>query len=424
MKLQMIGCSHHTARLETRERLAFTPERVRDALEQLRVQFPFVEAAILSTCNRIELYTFAEETAACPSHHDMIAFVAKFHGLDEGEIFDEFNHRTSEESIRHLFTVAASLDSMVVGEPQILAQVKQAYDHARAVDSAGPLTHSAFQAAMRVAKRVTTETSIHEKRVSVPSVAVSEISRQLFEIFDDKFILIIGAGEMGRETLVYLKDLGARNIHVANRNLDRAQALAREFSGNSHPWEALDSLLTKADLVVSTTGASEPIVTAQRYEPIVKQRRGRQQLILDLAVPRDFHSDIEQFDGVYLYSIDDLQQACEANRQARQREWPKAEAIIEAETGRFMAELHHRATGPTIQRLKQRADELKEEELARLLAKLDHLDDGTRDEIRQSFHRVVNKILHPPLESLRDEAESGAPHGLLNALRRLFQIED
>ena len=424
MKLQMIGCSHHNTSVSVRERLAFSEEQVRDGLEQIRVQFPFTEAAILSTCNRVEIYTFADEAGACPSHHDMVSFVAKFHNVDEAEIFDELCQRTGEEVVRHLFTVAASLDSMVVGEPQILSQVKQAYDHARAADSTGPLIHAAFQAALRVAKRVTTETSIHEKRVSVPSVAVSEVSRQLFERFEDKNVLVIGAGEMGRETLVYLKDLGVGEIHVVNRNSQRAENLAQEFTGLAHAWDELDQLLAAADMVVSTTGATEPIVTLERYRKIENARGGRQQLILDLAIPRDFHPEIERCNDVYLYSVDDLQQACEANRQARQREWPKAEAIIEDESVRFMAELHHRATGPTIQRLKQRADELKEEELSRLLAKLEDLDDRSRDEIQRSFHRLVNKILHPPLESLRGEAESGSPHGLLHALKRLFQLDD
>ena len=424
MKLQMVGCSHHNASVAIRERLAFSEDQIRDGLEQLRVQFPFTEVAILSTCNRVEIYTFSDDAGACPSHHDVVSFLANFHNVDEAEIFDELCQRTGEEVVRHLFTVAASLDSMVVGEPQILSQVKQAYDQARAADSAGPLTHAAFQAAMRVAKRVTTETAIHEKRVSVPSVAVSDVSRQLFERFDDKNVLVIGAGEMGRETLVYLRDLSVGQIHVVNRNTQRAESLAREFSGQAHAWDQLDQLLMAADMVVSTTGATEPIVTLGRYEKIASARAGRQQLILDLAIPRDFHPDIERFDDVYLYSVDDLQQACEANRQARQREWPKAEAIIEDESVRFMTELHHRATGPTIARLKQRADELKEEELSRLLAKLENLDDRSREEIQRSFHRLVNKILHPPLESLRGDAEGGAPHGLLHALKRLFQLED
>lgn len=424
MKLQLTGCSHHNAALAIRERLAFSPESARNALDQLRVQFPMAEAVLLSTCNRVELYTFAENGDGCPSHHEVVGFLAKFHGVDEALIFDDLYERTGDDAVRHLFTVAASLDSMVVGEPQILAQVKQAYELARGSDSAGPLTHAAFQGAMRVAKRVATETAINEKRVSIPSVAVLEVGRQFFERFDDKHVLIIGAGEMGRETIVYLKDLGTKRFSVVNRNFERAEALASEFGGQARAWDALEELLATADFVVSTTGAGEPVVTLATYQRVARARGQRPQLILDLAMPRDFHPDIDGCSGAYLYCVDDLEQACEKNRQSRQREWPKAEAIIEEETARFMAELHHRATGPTIRRLKDRADELKDEELSRLLAKLDHLDERSRQEIERAFHRLVNKILHPPLESLRDDAHSGAPGGLLHALKRLFQLED
>lgn len=424
MKLQIAGCSHHNAPVEVRERLAFSIEKARDALDQLRVRFPYAEAVILSTCNRVELYTFAENADGCPSHHDVTSFLADFHQLDDSRVFDALYERTGDDAVRHLFTVAASLDSMVVGEPQIVAQVKQAYDLARQANSAGPLTHAAFQSAMRVAKRVATETAIQQKRVSIPSVAVLDVAREVFEHFDDKHVLVIGAGEMGRETMVYLKDLGVRQISVVNRNLPRAQQLATEFGGGAYPWESLDELLGAADFIVSTTGAGEPIVTRERFERIERARNQRTLLILDLAIPRDFDPAIGELPGVYLYSIDDLQQACDENRKSREREWPKAEAIIDEETSRFMAEMHHRATGPTIRRLKERAEQLKEDELMRLLAKLEHLDERSRREIENSFDRLLNKILHPPLESLRGEAASGSPHGLLHALRRLFQLEE
>jgi glutamyl-tRNA reductase len=420
----MAGCSHHNAAVELRERLAFSAEKARDALDQLHVRFPYAEAVVLSTCNRVELYTFAENAEGCPSHHEVTTFLADFHQLDEARVFDALYERTGSDAVRHLFTVAASLDSMVVGEPQIVAQVKQAYDLARQADSAGPLTHCVFQTAMRVAKRVATETAIGQKRVSIPSVAVLEVAREVFEHFDDKHVLVIGAGEMGRETMVYLKDLGVREMSVVNRSLPRAQQLAAEFGGQAYPWEALDELLVAADFVVSTTGASEPVVTLERFQPLARARNQRTLLLLDLAMPRDFDPAIGELTGVYLYSIDDLQRACDENRKAREREWPKAETIIEEETARFMAELHHRATGPTIRRLKERAEQLKDDELTRLLAKLDHLDDRSRREIAHAFDRVVNKILHPPLESLRGEAASGAPQGLLHALKRLFQLDD
>lgn len=423
MKLQMVGCSHHNSSVEVREKLAFSPEQAQKALADLRNRFPETESVLLSTCNRVEIYFAAESPSVCPTHHDVVHFLAEFHGLAEKDVFDNLFEHTGEDAVRHLFTVAASLDSMVLGEAQILSQVKQAYEMATATNNAGPLTHAAFQAAIRVAKRVASETSINQKRVSIPSVAVVFV-RGIFETFADKTILVIGAGEMGEDTLRYLKDDGAKDIRIVNRNTARAEELAARMGGIPQSWHELHSLLVEADLVVSTTGATLPIVTAQEFRSIERERYQRPLVILDLAVPRDFDAAIGDFSGVYLYSIDDLESACEANRREREREWPAAERIIEEETARFITELHHRATGPTIKRLKQRADEIKIDELARLMNKLTELDDRQRDEVRRAFDRLVNKLLHPPLESLRDEAASGTPHGLLDALKRLFRLQD
>lgn len=203
MKVQVVGCSHHNSAVAVRERLAFGPQQIGPALDGFRARFPEAEAVLLSTCNRIELYTAVEDDTNGPSHEAVAQFVAEFHGVPVVEVFDELFERTGEDAVRHLFTVAASLDSMVVGEPQILAQVKQAYDLATRCNSTGPLTHGIFQAAVRVARRITTETSVHQRRVSIPSVAIGDFARQIFERFDDKRILLIGAGEMAEETLRY-----------------------------------------------------------------------------------------------------------------------------------------------------------------------------------------------------------------------------
>ncbi len=424
MKLHMIGCSHHNANVEVRERLAFTPEQARQAMRQLRDHFPDTESVILSTCNRTELYTAAADPAGFPSHLELVDFLAQFHQLQSEEVFDNILERTGEDVVRHLFTVAASLDSMVVGEAQILSQVKQAYELATDVNCAGTLTHSVFQAAMHVAKRVQNETNIHQKRVSIPSVAVGEFAASIFDRFDDKRVLIIGAGEMGQETALYLRDKGAREFRVINRNFERAKSLAKEFNATARPWSDLVPQLIRADVVISTTGATLPIISYEQFQEIEAKRYQRAMFVLDLAIPRDFDPRIGQCVGVYLFSIDDLQKACEKNRKSRELEWPKAEKIVEDETTRFMAELHHRATGPTIKRLKQQANEIKAEELRRLLNKLAELDPKLKGEIEHSFDRLVNKLLHPPLESLRDDLESTAPGGLLDALKRLFRLYD
>jgi glutamyl-tRNA reductase len=424
MKLQLVGCSHHHASVEMRERLAFSPAQTEEALDALRQSYPQAEAVVLSTCNRVELYTAGEEPQHVPSPHQVVEFLASFHGLKLHDIFDDLFERTGEDAVTHLFTVAAGLDSMVVGEPQILAQVKQAYDVACVHNAAGPLTHAAFQGALRVAKRVANETSIGRRRVSIPSVAVSDYAKQIFERFDDKRVLVIGAGEMGDETLRYLQEEGARDITVVNRTKERAEELAAKWSGRAAPWEELHDQLIAADLVVSTTGATEPIVTLADFRRLEPQRYQRPLFVLDLAMPRDFDPAIGGELGVYLYCIDDLKAACEKNRRDREKELPKAIAIIEAEAAEFMADLNRRATGPIIRRLKQGWKQPMEDELRRLFNKLPELDETSRAEIEQSFNRLVNKLLHPPLESLRDESRGGVPHGLLDALKRLFQLKD
>ncbi len=423
MKLQVVGCSHHGTSISIRERLALNAEQVRAALDHWRRVFSSVEGVMLSTCNRIEVYSATEEAAA-PTREQVARFLARFHGLDPDDVVGHLFEHDGAEAIRHLFTVACSLDSMVVGEPQILSQVKSAYQVAVQQDNAGPLLHSAFQAAIRVARRVANETTIHRRRVSIPSVAVADFAQQIFERFDDKQTLVIGAGEMAEETLRYLQDEGARQITVVNRSFERAGELAKRWQGRAVAWEQLDEALVEADLVISTTGAGEPIVGPDRFTRVERARQQRPLFVLDLAVPRDFDPAIGQQPDVYLYSIDDLQVACERNRAQRDNELPAAMRIIEQETSSFMTELHHRATGGVIRQLKLGWEKPKQEELQRLLNKLPELDDRARDEICQSFDRLVNKLLHPPMESLREESRHGIPNALLDALSRLFQLKD
>ena len=425
MKLQVVGCSHHGASVELRERLAFSPEQARTALADWRKEFPGTEAVLLSTCNRVEVYTATDDDSDEPSHEQVVQFLADFHNINAYDVFDDLFERIGKDAVRHLFTVAASLDSMVVGEPQILAQVKQAYQLARVVETTGPVTNTVFQTAVKVARRVSSETRIQQRRVSIPSVAVADFATQIFETFHDKLVLVLGAGEMGEETLVYLREQGAKNIVVVNRNFERAEKLAEKFSGQARPWEELLPLLGEADLVVATTGASEPVVGLDAFRSQVAPRRGQRPLfVLDLAMPRDFEPAIGDQLGVYLYSIDDLDKACQRNRALREKELPQAMAIVEEETDRFISELNHRATAPIIRRLRHAVEGPKQDELQRLFNKLPDLDERQQAEVAESFDRLVNKLLHPPLESLRDEAREGSPHGLIEALKRLFQIGD
>lgn len=423
MQLRVVGLSHRSATIAVRERLAFGEEETCRALGELREAFPEVESVLLSTCNRVELYALAE-TVSAPSRAEVAEFLARFHGLDSAETVGELYRHVGEAAIRHLFTVASSLDSMVVGEPQILGQVKQAYQLATEQGSTGPLAHAAFQGALKTARRVAGETAIHERRVSIPSVAVADFAQQIFERFDDKKTLVIGAGEMAEETLGYLETQGACDVTVVNRNAERAEELAGRWHGRAVAWERLSEALSAADLVISTTGAGEPIVGLEEFDRIEATRYERPLFILDLAVPRDFDPAIGDRPGVYLYSIDDLEEACERNRRRRDKELPAAMRIVEQETRRFMTELHHRVTGPVIRQFKKGWEGPKEAELERLLNKLPELDEHARAEIRQSFDRLVNKLMHPPLESLRNESRHGIPSALVEALAKLFHLKD
>ncbi len=424
MNMLMIGCSHKDTSIALREKIAFSPEQARDALTRFYNVFPDCEAVLLSTCNRTEIYTAASDQTKIPRSDELIQFVAEFHGLDTQQLSRELFARSDEGVVSHLFTVAASLDSMVVGEAQILSQVKQAYELAIGFNHSMPMSHSVFQRAIHVAKRVATETEIHARRVSIPSVAISDLATEIFERFDDKTIVVIGAGEMAEETLTYLKAFGARDIRLVNRTAERAEKLAGQFDAAVHPWENLQQQLIKADMVISATGATEAIVTLDQYRAIEKQRNQQIFFVLDLAIPRDFDPEIGDCSNVFLYSVDDLQAQCDENRKARTKELPKALKIIDDEAGKFMVELSHRATVPTIRQLRQKADEVKTQELERLLHKLDTLDEKSRSEIQYAFDRLVNKLFHPPLESLREESTQESPKSMVDALRRLFQLRE
>lgn len=426
MNVQVIYCNHQTSELLVRERLAFpSPEVLGRAYHELRTRFPRSEHVVVSTCNRVELYTAQEDPADAPTHLQLAEFFSDFHQVPLSEFFDELLERQGPEAVRHLFEVASSIDSMVLGESQIVNQIKAAYELAMQSETSGPLTNALFQRAMAVSGRVRTETRLSEGKTSIASVAVGEFGKSIFDTFRDKTVLVIGAGEMATETLTYLKGEGVRRILVCNRNPDRARRLANEFSGEDRPWDRLDDCLLAADVVVSTTGADLPIVTVDRMRRLRAQTGPRPLFILDLGAPRDFDPSVGNLDdGVFLYDIDDLEATCEKNRKKRVQEIVKARAIIEEETSRFMHDIYHQATGPIVKRLREHWGEISRQELEILFRKLSHLDDRERQAIEKTISRIVNKLLHPPLEALRDEARSGPPHGMIDALKRLFHLRD
>ncbi len=434
MKFRMIGCSHHRTPVQLREKIAFMPNQVEAALRALRAKYADAEFALLSTCNRVELYAAATHDSDLPTVEQLRDFVFDFHALPSEEYLSHVVGCADERAVEHLFTVACSLDSLVVGESQILSQVKDAYEAARHINTAGPIVHAVFQRASHVAKRVANETEVHSKRVSIPSVAISEVAGDFFEHFDDKRILVIGSGEMGTETLRYLQAAGAKQVRLINRSFEHACTLAGElnidFAGSLNleavAWEHLYGELREADLIVSTTSATVPIVTEVVYREILAKRRKQSaQLILDLAVPRDFETTIGELPNVYVYSVDDLQAVCERNMSFRQKQFPKAKAIIAEETTRFISDSNFWHTAPTIKALRELSDSIKSTELTRLTNRLAQhkVPPEVEAEISLSMDRLVNKLLNTPLQSLRQETERGNGSDLVLALRRLFQIE-
>ncbi len=426
MNVVVLSCNHHNAGLELREKLAFaSEEQLTQAYAQWRERHPRSELVLLSTCNRVEIYAAADDGDDELSVDQLTEFVSQFHNLPSDEFTDSVLSHHGTKAVEHLFDVVCSLDSMVLGEPQIVTQVKNAYRIARENDSCGPLTNVLFQHALSVSARVRTETKLSEGRVSIASVAVGDFARNIFNRFDNKTVLVIGAGEMAEEALRYLRDEGVKDIVVVNRNRERAEALASQFGGKTDDFQYLDVWLAKADMIVSTTGATQTVVDHARFEAIRKSSERKPVLILDLGAPRDFAHSIANIDeNVFLYDIDALEATCEENRQLRKAEIKQARKIIEQQTERFMHEVYHRATGPVIQRLREQLSEIRRSELDILYRKNPDFTDAQRAAVEKTVHRIVNKLLHPPLETLKDEAKAGTPHGLLDAVKRLFNLGD
>lgn len=426
MKLLAVGCNHRSAPVAVRERLAFSREAAERALRELSQELPAWEAALISTCNRVELYV---ATATLDTNDELpwnpVAWLCSRRGLDVAEVGQHFYEFHDLEAVHHLFHVASGLDSMVLGETQILGQVKEAYEIARAAGSTGTILNILFQQAVAAAGQVHASTALTRGRVSVSSVAV-EFACQVFEAdqFRDKTVLLIGAGKMGELTLRHLIQLGPGRLLVTNRSPDRAAAVAARWNAQPVPYDQLDDWLAEADLIISTTASDEPIVDRPRFRKAMERRGWRPVVILDIAVPRDFTEDVGELENVYLYNIDDLEQQRDKNLAAREREVGRACAILDqlaAETwGRL--EYHHRMA-PLVVKLRRQFDEILDEELRRLFKKLPDLTEEERGRIAHAFKRFENRVLHLPSSALREEGQNGAGHWLLEALERLFRLK-
>jgi glutamyl-tRNA reductase len=427
MMLVVVGCSFRNTPVGLRERLAFGGDALPRALDELTVRYG-CEAVILNTCNRVELY-LARPAPAVPIDAELIAeFLGETHRVSVAEIRPHLYEHQGGESVRHLFRVASSLDSLIVGEGQIAGQVKKAYEFADGRSAAGPVLHALFQHARVVAKRVRTETGIARGHVSVSSAAVDYV-RQVFAHFDDKRVLVIGAGKMGELTLRHLRDLQPRRILVTNRSPEKARAVAAGCGGEPVAWDQLDDVLARVDIVLSTTGAPEPIMTLERFRKVSARRtRGGPLVILDIAVPRDFDPRIHDGETTCLFNIDDLERIKEATLAERRKEVAPAEAIVAEETQKFLKGWARRRHGPVIARLTQDLEAKRRAIVEQLFGKLNgRLTADDRAYIEKAFSLLQNQFLHGPISALTEETHEAPPgggHTLLDALRKLFRLQE
>jgi glutamyl-tRNA reductase len=428
VKLLALGVDHRSAPAAIREALAFDDRKGTEGLRALAQTFPGNEFAVLSTCNRVEIYAAGDGDSEGQLEADALTdFLASFHTLPVVSFAPHLVSYHDEGAVGHLFRVAASLESLVLGEGQILGQVKDAYKAASAHQTAGPMLHTVFREALRVGKKIREVTGMDRGKLSVASVAV-DVARAVFSTFADKTVLVIGAGKMGDLTLQHLKGLNPGRILIINRNLDRAEAAATRWGGRAVPFDRLFQALIEADLVISTTAADEPIVTRDQYARVQRARKNRLALILDIAIPRDFDEAIGALDQVMLYNVDDLRAQAEENRRQRQKGVDPALLIIEHETAACYALLRHQRTaGAVLRQLGDSADTIRHRELDAFFSARPDMSTADRDAITHLVYRVQNQMLHHPRTALRSaaaEAPREHTHPLLSAVRHLFGLAD
>ena len=422
MKLILVGLNHRSAPVEVRERLVV--DDVVPPLQKLVTADEIDEVVMISTCNRVEVVALTRNLEA--ARHRLRSFFSRDlngDGAHDGLSVEEHLYEFSEsEAMRHVLRVASALDSMVVGEPQILGQMKEA--HRAAIDSntCGPILTRLFQHAFTTAKRVRTETRVAERPVSVARVAV-DLARQIFEELTDKRALLIGAGEMIEAALSALRGAGLASIAVANRTPERAADLAVRFEGTAHGLDELPKLLAGADMVLSCIGGDRPILTRALVEEARRDRRQAPLFVIDIGVPRNAETEVNQLDNVYLYDIDDLGAVAEENAEQRRRETVHAERLVTEEQQRFDGWFAALRAVPTIKHLRRRVESIRSSEFDKAMAKLS-LADPERERVEALTRSIVNKILHAPLSRLRHEAESDEGIAYLETARVLFGLDD
>ncbi|HEV2709609.1 MAG TPA: glutamyl-tRNA reductase [Edaphobacter sp.] len=416
--LILLGINHNTAPIEVRERLAIAPSRLADATRALAHQPGIREAIILSTCNRVELLTVQDSAHPADENPGTLSFLYEYLNIPATDLQPHLYEFREREAIRHLFRVASSLDSMVVGEPQILGQVKDAYTTGREVGAVSTTLEGLLQRAFTVAKRVRTETQIGSSSVSIASVAV-DLARKIFDSLEGKTVLLVGAGKMSELAARHLIQQGAASILVANRTQSRAEQIAQDFNGQVIPFDQLYEQADRADIVITSTGAPQKIFGRSHGQHFLHRRRNRPMFFIDIAFPRDVDPRMNEVEGCFVYDIDDLQQVAQANLADRSREAEAAETIVTREVDKYLQRLQTLNAVPAIQSLQQYAETIRQAELRRSQSKLASLTPEQREAVEALTRSLTAKFLHHPLTSIRQAAQQGDAQALAD-LQRLY----
>ncbi|HVP55215.1 MAG TPA: glutamyl-tRNA reductase [Candidatus Eisenbacteria bacterium] len=419
MNLIVIGVNHQTAPIEVREQFAIPEARLPEAVKLLASQPGIEEAMIVSTCNRVEVIARARDAQA--NLHDCLE---KLYGFDPQPYRKYLYEYRERDAVRHVFRVASSLDSMVVGEPQILGQVKEAYATARAVGAVNSQLDALYARAFAVAKRVRTETAIASSAVSIASVAV-ELAKKIFGNLEGKSVYLVGAGKMCELAARHLLAHGANKIYVGNRTYERAAALAMKFNGEPIAFDQLYDTVDRADIVISSTGAPHTIFRREHGERFLARRKNRPMFFIDIAVPRDVDPEMNKVDGIFVYDIDDLQQVVSSHISDRRAEADRAEAIVQLEVDKFHARLQTIDVVPTIVSLQEHLETVRQAEIDRVRGRLGSLTPEQELAVEALSRGIINKIMHTPITTLKSAArESSESTTVIELVRKLFNLRD
>jgi glutamyl-tRNA reductase len=415
MSLVVVGINHRTAPVEVRERVVFEPARIPDALQQLRSLADVRESVIVSTCNRTELYCVTERAGA----HELGDWLQHYHGLNT-PLHHSLYHHDSDKAVAHAFAVASGLDSMVLGEPQILGQLKDAYRVAQETGTTGPVLNKLFQSAFSVAKRVRTETKIGANAVSVASAAV-QMAKTVFASFENRTALMVGAGETVALAARHLYADGLRRMIIANRRIERARELAAEFHGFAIGLDEIPNHLKEADIVVASTAAPHSIITRHMAEQALRARKRKPMFMVDIAVPRDIDADVAELEDVFLFTVDDLQSVVNENLEGRRQAAREAHELIETEVERFTVSLRTRDAAPLIRRLREDAERTKRHTLEQAMQLLAH-GKGQQEALAFLANTLTNRLLHAPSQRLRDAAETG-DNEVVETIAQIYKLD-